>query len=70
MKILKREEFMHSKDLLDVIFLLGTLQMKKKQYMRGKAQAFFFPQAVAIDRICAGFRNIHIVITHLSIALA
>lgn len=42
MKILKREEFMHSKDLLDVIFLLGTLQMKKKQYMIGKAQAFFF----------------------------
>lgn len=30
---------MHSKDLLDVIFLLGTFQMKKKQYMRGKALA-------------------------------
>lgn len=48
MKILKREEFMHSKDLLDVIFLLGTLQMKKKQYMRGKAQAFFHKLSLLI----------------------
>lgn len=41
MKFWKKKEFMHSKDPLDVIFLLGTLQMKKKQHMRGKAQAFF-----------------------------
>lgn len=27
---LKRGEFMHSKDLLDVIFLLGFIQVKNK----------------------------------------
>lgn len=68
---------MHSKDLLDVIFLLGTLQMKKKQYMRGKALVGFFcfclffspQQAITVYHKCTGFSNIHTVITHLSIAL-
>lgn len=56
---------MHSKDLLDVIFLLGTFQMKKKQYMRGKALAFPpAQQAIAIDHKCTGFSNILAVVTH------
>lgn len=65
---------MHSKDLLDVIFLLDTLQMKKKQYMREKALVVFFlffpQQAIAIYHKCTGFCNIHTAIPHLSIALA
>lgn len=74
---------MHSRDLLDVIFLLGSFPVKKKkyrEYMRDKGVVLLvktldIPKKDALNTNsayeinCTVFNNTHTIVPHSSLAL-